>query len=557
MRIARGPQFATVPKWRAGAPADALHDGIGPEPFRAELPPLGEATIGTEIELKLAARAGDLPALERALSARAAGGVGPPAKLVSTYFDTPDRALARRGLALRVRARDGRFVQTVKSGPAGLDGAGAPALARGEWEDAIGGAEPDPRAAESGRFLAGDVGGRLTPLFRTEVDRRIIELSPDAGTFIEAAIDRGRIRVGGKGATERISEVELELKSGPAAALYDVALDLLAVAPLRLEWRSKAERGYRLASDEPATIAAVHAAPLVLDPALSGDAALQRIGLACLDQIRRNEAPVMAGLGDGIHQMRVAVRRLRAILSAFGKQLPECERRWASEELRWLADALGPARNLDVFETTLLAPAQRALKDDGALEPLMAEAERQRRAAYRKAARAIRSTRYTRLMLRLLRWFESCGWRKDDGAAGLGRPIEVIAARVLKDRRRVARKRSKGFAGQSAEQRHRLRIALKKLRYGAELLASLYEGNAVERFVKRVKRLQDDLGRANDVRVGHDIVAELASSAARNGAIAEAGQRVLDWHEHRLAHREPKLRKHLHRLFETEPFWRG
>jgi inorganic triphosphatase YgiF len=539
-----------------GAPAEAPNNRVRLGAVLSRTAAIGEATIGTEIELKLAVRAADLPALERALAARAAGSLGRPAELVSTYFDTPDHALARRGLTLRVREGDGHFVQTVKSGPAGAGQGGA--LARGEWEDAIGGAGPDPQATESGRFIAGDVADRLTPLFRTEVDRRVIELSPDAGTSIEAAIDRGRIRANGKRATERISEIELELKSGAPTALYDVALDLLAVAPVRLEWRSKAERGYRLAGGEPDAPAAAHSVPLVLDPALSGDAALQRIGLACLDQIRRNEAAVMAGLGDGIHQMRVAVRRLRAILSTFGKLLPEGERRWASEELRWLADALGPARNLDVFETSLLAPAQRALKDDSALEPLMAQAERQRRAAYRKAARAIRSTRYPGLMLRLLRWFESCGWREGEGegAAGLAQPIEAIAARVLKDRRRVARKRSKGFAGQSAEQRHRLRIALKKLRYGAELLASLYKEKAVERFVKRVKRLQDDLGLANDVRVGHDILAELALSATGNGAIAEAGQRVLDWHEHRLAHSEPKLRKHLHRLFETEPFWR-
>ena len=102
-----------------------------------------------------------------------------------------------------------------------------------------------------------------------------------------------------------------------------------------------------------------------------------------------------------------------------------------------------------------------------------------------------------------------------------------------------------------------MRIALKKLRYGAELLASLYENRAVERFVKRLKRLQDDLGQANDIRVGHDILAGLTRSGAGNGAIAQAGQRVLDWHQHRLVHREPKLRKHLRRLFDTEPFWRA
>ena len=118
----------------------------------------------------------------------------------------------------------------------------------------------------------------------------------------------------------------------------------------------------------------MHSVPLVLDPALSGDTALQRIGLACLDQIRRNEAPVMAGLGDGIHQMRVAVRRLRAVLSAFRKMLPSEQRRWASAELRWLADALGEARNLDVFEGAVIRPTREALPDVAALRVLTAAA---------------------------------------------------------------------------------------------------------------------------------------------------------------------------------------
>src|SRR5439155_16220208 len=125
----------------AGAPADAPNNGDRLGAVLSRTAAIGEATIGTEIELKLAARAGDLPALERALAARAAGSLGRPAELVSIYFDTPDHALARQGLTLRVRERDGHFVQTVKSGPA-LGNGGA--LARGEWEDAIGGAGPDP-----------------------------------------------------------------------------------------------------------------------------------------------------------------------------------------------------------------------------------------------------------------------------------------------------------------------------------------------------------------------------------------------------------------------------
>lgn len=300
----------------------------------------------------------------------------------------------------------------------------------------------------------------------------------------------------------------------------------------------------------------MHAARPALDPALSGDAALQRIGLACVDHMLRNEPAVLAGIDGGIHQMRVAVRRLRATLSAFGKLLPEHQRRWASEELRWLADALGPARNLDVFETSLLKPARPDLDDAAALEQLREAARHRRRLAHREAADAVQSVRYVALKECLCRWFEGCGWQEGGAAGNLRRPVCGVAEPVLQRRWRVAKKRGKAFAAQSPGERHRLRIALKKLRYTAESLATLYPPGTTELFTKRLKRLQDDLGQANDLRVGQEILAELAPPAVRQPAIAEVGQRVLAWHEDRLAKREPKLRKHLHKLFETAPFWR-
>ena len=99
-----------------------------------------------------------------------------------------------------------------------------------------------------------------------------------------------------------------------------------------------------------------------------------------------------------------------------------------------------------------------------------------------------------------------------------------------------------------------MRIVLKKLRYTSELLSGLYDTAAVEIFTGGLKRLQDDLGEANDVRVAQDIVAELARSGGPT--IAHAGKIVLDWHKRRLAGREPKTREHLRRLLAAEPFWR-
>jgi inorganic triphosphatase YgiF len=453
---------------------------------------------------------------------------------------------------LRVRQRDGHFIQGVKSDPQAA-GVGLP---RGEWEDEIAGSEPDPQAPLSGRLLEAHLGSRLMPLFRTEIGRRTIDFSPAPATHIEAAIDRGRIYAPERDAGEPVSEVELELKDGNAAALYDVALDLLAVAPVRLERRSKAERGYRLAGGAPTPTAAVHAEPVDLDPVLSGDEALRRIGLSCIDQILRNEAAVYAGLPEGIHQMRVAVRRLRAVLSAFAKMLPAAQRQALSDEARWLGDALGAARNLDVFGKALAA-APSDIADPSGNAALAAAAEERRRAAYRQATRAVRSRRYTALLLRLLRWFGTCGWRTAAAADALRQPVPSLAACVLRRRLRAVKRRSKDFAGQSVQQRHRLRIALKKLRYAAEVLAALYSPAAVERFTRWLKRLQDDLGDANDARVGRDIVTDLAKRSERGAAIATAGGAVLDWHERRLARRQRKLKQHLDRLLDAEPFWTG
>src|SRR5581483_2236826 len=161
--------------------------------------------------------------------------------LVSTYFDTPDRALNRGKMALRVRKRGRRFVQTVKAE------AGDDIAARGEWEDAIAEPDPDLAAPQSGARLQQILNGAaLEPLFTTTVRRTMARLAPLPGTLIEVAIDEGEIRAGDGAISEPIAELELELKSGESAALYDMALRFLEVAPLRIETQSKAERGYRL-----------------------------------------------------------------------------------------------------------------------------------------------------------------------------------------------------------------------------------------------------------------------------------------------------------------------
>jgi len=131
------------------------------------------------------------------------------------------------------------------------------------------------------------------PAVRSDIDRTTIDLRPTGAHGSKSRSTAAACRPR-PAASEPVSEIELELKAGTVTGCMTLALDLLAVAPLRLEWRSKAERGYRLAAGSNA-VEPVRAEPVTLDPRLSGDEALQRIGIACLEQILRNEAAVAAG----------------------------------------------------------------------------------------------------------------------------------------------------------------------------------------------------------------------------------------------------------------------
>jgi triphosphatase len=302
---------------------------------------------------------------------------------------------------------------------------------------------------------------------------------------------------------------------------------------------------------------AVQPAPLEITPRQSGELVLECAGRGCLDHLARNTAAGCAGDAEGIHQMRVAVRRLRAVCSAFAPCLPPEPRRWASNELRWIAEMLGEARDLDVFASALLAPARAALPVSSEFERLARAIDLRRQSAHAAVREAITSTRYAGSVQALTNWFDGRGWRASGEVEELCRPIGELAPILLERCRRRAKKRSKRFVKQSDKERHQLRIALKKLRYAAELLGSLYDPAETRQFIERVKRLQDDLGEINDVRVGSDILASLAGPGVPRTGIAYARRRILAWHKRRLAHHEPRLRRHLQQLIETKPFWRS
>lgn len=513
---------------------------------------------GQEIELKLRMRPEDLPRLRAAPVLSAGKGRAVTRELETVYFDTADLRLHGQALSLRVRRQGRRYVQTLKSA---AETAGM-ALARGEWEAPVAGAAPDLSALPEGNPLLslGPLeGDELRPVFEARIRRTVRTLVPAEGQEVEVAIDQGEIRTA-DGQVLAVHEIELELKNGSdPRSLYEIALALNAVAPLRVETRSKAERGYALAAgtvDGP-----VKATKLVLGPQETVESAMARIVRHCIDHLVANEACALAGENpEGIHQVRVALRRLRSALQLFRDYLPPAQYEALAGEVKWLADACGQARDWDVFLGALLAPVDAAFPGEPALRALDAAAQRCRALGYDRAAEAIRSPRYTALLLKLGAWVDGRGWRDQpvsETSAALLSPVQVAADRLLDGRHRQARKRGRRFASLAPEARHRLRIALKKLRYAADFFRGLYDPKAVKKYADDLAELQDALGHLQDVATVHKLIGQVE---AELGADAPEGWRqgagmVLGWHGRGLQSLEPRLVRDWEAFAETRPFW--
>jgi CHAD domain-containing protein len=249
----------------------------------------------------------------------------------------------------------------------------------------------------------------------------------------------------------------------------------------------------------------------------------------------------------------VAVRRLRSAVSSLKEMLSAEDRRWVNEELRWLGQALGQARNRDVFATELVPAARARMPDEGGWDQLAATLDRLRGAAHDRVRDAVLSQRYAAAMLGLLRWFEVSCQKTFPPTSKLS----VIVRPLLDRRRRKVRQRSKGFGRLNPRERHKFRIAAKKLRYTIEVFGDLFPKRRLQPYTKKLKRLQDDLGYANDVRVAHDFLAELFSQVDPRGSAGHAWIEVLEWHDQQLANGEQKLRRRLRRLTRAAPFWRA
>jgi inorganic triphosphatase YgiF len=458
---------------------------------------------GQELELKLDLALSDCDRL--AASAFFADAV--EQKQESVYYDTITDTLRRSGWSLRIRRTGRRYVQTIKA--AGAAAAGI--FARSEWERAL--ADGQPVLDESGPPVAALLASsdRLEPAFRVNVSRLTADLDRHGGS-IEIVLDRGRILASGQ--TEPVCEIELELKGGAAAALFATAREIAAIVPLRLGVLTKSERGYRLREIDPDK--AVKSEPIALDCAMSAAAGFQAIAYACLRQFRLNEAILArTGAPDALHQLRVALRRLRSALSIFKPMLADGRFEAIRGELRWITLALGEARNIDVL--------LNRMSDENAAIPLREARER----TYAAVREALDSARLRALMIDLTEWLATGEWLvapADSGARD--RPLTAFAVDVLDRYRRRLKRSGHALAELDDDERHGVRIQAKKLRYSAEFFAPLFTGERRTRqrkaFLDALEDLQNELGELNDLAITPALLERLGLARTPLAAALEA-----------------------------------
>ena len=514
-----------------------------------------------EIELKLHVAAADLARL-RDHAAVTSLQIGPAKRQrqVTTYFDTPDHRLAEKGFALRVRRVGRSFRQSVKARartPLGKDGA---ASVRDEWEWPIEGDRPNLAAlAQTGLADLLNRGPRaLAPIFTTDVERTRIDLEAGRGSRIELALDHGTVRAGS--AVQPISEVELELRpdggDGRTGRLYDLALALHRTVPLQIGTLSKADLGYAMLTGRAPGAHRARAVPL--DPRASAADTFGSIARSCLGHLLDNQACLLAAPDnpaavEAVHQMRVALRRLRTALGIFATLIDRASVAPLKQELRWLAGELSPARDWDVFVDETLArcrgeaakPARRVARTAAAA----------RDAARERAAAALRAPRYTALILTLGGMIEDERWRPA-GAAGAAAaaPIAGLAPRLLDRCAKKLGRAGKHVARHTIEERHALRKALKRLRYGASFLGELYPAKRAAPYLDALGDLQDKLGTLNDLAVARGLFTALGSSG--DAALAADIAALDALFVQRLEKRAATLPTVWRKLKDAAPFWR-
>jgi triphosphatase len=262
----------------------------------------------------------------------------------------------------------------------------------------------------------------------------------------------------------------------------------------------------------------------------------RKTGSALTSQFFTNREGILNDVGaEPTHRLRIVIRRLRLLLSLEVSGVDARKRQHAVRELQWVAHALGPVRDADVFLHELWPKLRTHLGVDPLIAELEATWRTQRHRHTLGARRALRSRRCRNLLSALERLFEPASVQtlrrdqqqsRDDesGAQGACR----IAHDAIKRRTKQVRRRHGKIDAEDGATLHRLRIAIRKLRYVTEFFAPCLNPDRAAATLKRLARLQDVLGAMNDIAVAYARV-EAALQNRRGAKVTTLRNALTRW----------------------------
>ncbi|MDF2570630.1 MAG: hypothetical protein K0R55_2234 [Sporomusa sp.] len=480
----------------------------------------------TEAELKL--RLADPACVDRLLTAPLLKELStqPPSQqtLETTYYDTANQSLLKSRLSYRLRLADGQWTATVKADGTSDGGLHQRAEYNVPVDSPLPGIEP---------FLTTDIGSRLAeavgnlplePVFSTRFERHIINLLTAEGSSIELALDDGDILAGDK--QQKILELELELKEGRPEALVCLGAALAEDFPLLPELDSKLYRATVLAglADE---LGRDTPLPLPLKKSSTALPAHQVLGLVIIYHIHEAIRAQQSYLSspdsiETLHNFRVALRKLRALLS-FSKPLLTAEdyTDWQNK-LTAYSKQLGSIRDLDVFGLAWdeLAEYMEKLLPTHTAKPALAPLiDKKRQNARAKLYDTIASGQLTPILLGLWAFMQ----RQVSKATGAHMPsFKEFSLERLADLLKEFLKSGNTLDLTDLDAVHELRIAGKRLRYTLDSLAPALPDKA-HLLSKRLEKLQDLLGRIQDVTFTPPLLHELVKASSSRLTHQDAG----------------------------------
>lgn len=459
----------------------------------------------TERELKLAAAPSfRMPPLDE-VAGDVTAAPQEPERLATTYFDTDDLRLARWGVSFRHRAGQGWTVKLPSEDDATL-------LSRPEITFAGNGRRPPAAAVDLVRaFIRSD---ELRPQTRLRTIRRRTELRDVEGRLVADVVDDEVSVLEGRRLAARFRELEVEIGEATPPGLLDEIVEILrregAGVP---DPTPKYIRALGPRASRPPEIAL----PELASGATAGDVVHRALAASVVRLIEHDPVMRLDADPEGVHQARVATRRLRSDLRTFRSLVEPVWSTALRDELGWLAGILGTVRDGDVM-------LERMRKRVSQLPPTNARGaarvvetlEAARDAAHVELLAALRGDRYIALLDRLVAAANTPALLLE---ADL--PASSVLPGLVRRPWRSLAKRVKSLGERPTEEElHDIRIRTKRVRYAAEAVAPLV-GRQARVFADRAARLQEVLGDLNDAVVAEDWLREWArGSRSVQGAFA-------------------------------------